>query len=114
MVCEVWVDRWAEGEGKGGVKGLSSRAEVRDKVRGEYRVSSLVKQNKKAKICFVIYIAGFFFNFFCYEVIVKQKSKKGSEHYYSRYFLFLQGQIKDIIIIIITHTNNLQNMCVCL
>jgi hypothetical protein len=28
---------------------------------GEYRVSSLVKQNKKAKICFVIYIAGFFF-----------------------------------------------------
>jgi hypothetical protein len=23
---EVWVDRWAEGEGKGGVKGLSSRA----------------------------------------------------------------------------------------
>jgi hypothetical protein len=36
--------------------------------------SSLLKQNKKAKICFVIYIAGFFFsNFFCYEVIVKQK-----------------------------------------
>ena len=32
----------------------------RDKVRGEYRVSSLMKQNKKAKICFVIYIAGFF------------------------------------------------------
>ena len=31
----------------------------RDKVRGEYRVSSLMKQNKKAKICFVIYIAGF-------------------------------------------------------
>ena len=46
------------GRRKGGVKGLSSRAEVRDKVRGEYRVSSLVKQNKKAKICFVIYMAG--------------------------------------------------------
>jgi hypothetical protein len=23
--CEVWADRWVEGEGKGGVKGLSSR-----------------------------------------------------------------------------------------
>ena len=29
------MDRWIEGEGKGGVKGLSSRAEVREKVRGE-------------------------------------------------------------------------------
>jgi hypothetical protein len=36
----------------------------REKVRGVYRFSSLVKQNKKAKICFVIYIAGFFFKFF--------------------------------------------------
>jgi hypothetical protein len=47
-VYEVWADRWVEGEGKtkgfiktkslkGGVKGLSSHAEVRDKVRGEYR-----------------------------------------------------------------------------
>jgi hypothetical protein len=27
LVCEVWADRWVEGEGKGGVKGLSSRAE---------------------------------------------------------------------------------------
>ena len=33
----------------------------REKVRGLYGFSSLVKQNKKAKICFVIYIAGFFF-----------------------------------------------------
>ena len=47
--------------GKGGVKGLSSRAEVRENVRGEHRFSSLMKQNKKAKICFVIYIAGFLF-----------------------------------------------------
>jgi hypothetical protein len=31
---------------------------LREKVRGVYRFSSLVKQNKKAKICFVIYIAG--------------------------------------------------------
>ena len=36
----------------------------REKVRGVYRFSFLVKQNKKAKICFVIYIAGFFKFFF--------------------------------------------------
>ena len=41
---------WVEGEGKGGVKGLSSRAEVREKVRGEYRFSSLMKQKKKREI----------------------------------------------------------------
>jgi len=42
-----------------------------------------VKQNKKAKICFVIYIPGFFFlNFFCYEVIVKQKNYKRASNYY--------------------------------
>jgi len=35
--------------GKEGVKGLSSRAEVREKVRGEYRFSSLVKQKKKGQ-----------------------------------------------------------------
>ena len=40
---------------------MSSRAEVMDKVRGVYRFSSLVTQNKKAKIYFVIYIAGFMF-----------------------------------------------------
>ena len=33
----------------------------REKVRGVYGFISLVKQNKKAKICFVIYITGFFF-----------------------------------------------------
>ena len=33
-------------------------------IRGVYGFSSLVKQNKKAKICFVIYIPGFFFKFF--------------------------------------------------
>jgi len=33
-----------------------------------------MKQNRKAEICFVIYIAGFFFKFFfCYEVFTKQK-----------------------------------------
>jgi hypothetical protein len=31
---------------------------MREKVRGEYRFSSLMKQNKKGKIYFVIYMAG--------------------------------------------------------
>ncbi len=48
----------------------------REKVRGEYRFSSLVKQNKKAKICFVIHIAGERKLFFYIYVIVKQKKKK--------------------------------------
>ena len=47
--------RGGEGEGKGGVKGLGMGG------GWGYRFSSLLKQNKKAKICFVIYIAGFFF-----------------------------------------------------
>ena len=103
--AEEWADGWAdgwegegkgsigfefarggEGEGKGGLKGLSSRAGVREKVRGEYRFSSLMKQ-KKGKFYFVIYIAGFFFKFFsCYEVIasVKQKKRKESAINYSR------------------------------
>ena len=65
---------------------MSSRAEVRERVRGECEFSSLVKQNKKAEICFVIYIAGFFFKKnFCYEVIVKQKIYKRSSNYYSNH-----------------------------
>ena len=59
---KVWADGWAEGEGKdgckGGVKGLSSRAEGRERVRGEYGFSSLVKQNKKGKNCAVFCFAG--------------------------------------------------------
>jgi hypothetical protein len=44
-----------------------------------------MKQKKKAKICFVIYIAGFFFKKkFCYEVIVKQFFKERPANYYSR------------------------------
>jgi len=39
------ADSWR----KGGVKGLSSRAGVREKVRGEYMFSSLMKQKKEAK-----------------------------------------------------------------
>jgi hypothetical protein len=33
---------------------------MREKVRGECGLSSLMKQKKKAEICFVIYIAGLF------------------------------------------------------
>jgi hypothetical protein len=45
----------------------------REKVRGVYRFSTLVKQNKKAKICFVIHIAGERKSFFyIYAVIAKQ------------------------------------------
>jgi hypothetical protein len=48
---------------------------VREKVRGEYRVSSLVKQNKKAKICFVIHRRIF--------LIVKQIFyKRPTNHYF--------------------------------
>ena len=71
------MDRWIEGEGKGGVKGLSSRAEVREKVRGEYRFSSIVKQNKKAKNYAVFCFAGGKkILFYIYAVIVKQKFDK--------------------------------------
>ena len=51
---------------------------------GEYVVSSLMKQKKKGKICFVIHIAGFFFlKFFCYEVFAKQKKPELADNYYS-------------------------------
>jgi hypothetical protein len=45
----VCARRWRSPEGKGRVKGLSSRAEGRVRVRGVYGFSSLVKQNKKGK-----------------------------------------------------------------
>ncbi len=51
--------------------------------RGEHRFSSLVKQNKKAKICFVIYIAGKKkLLFYIYAVIVKQNFYKRPTNYY--------------------------------
>ena len=49
-----WVDGWMGGfskfvrGGEGGLAGLSSRAEVRVRVRGKYRFSSLLKQRIKA------------------------------------------------------------------
>jgi len=43
-----------------------------------------MKPKKKAKICFVIYIAGFFLlKFFCYEVFAKQNKKLRAIYYYS-------------------------------
>jgi hypothetical protein len=59
-VCEVKTKGFIKPLALGRIGGQ------REKVRGVYRFSSLVKQNKKAKICFVIYIAGeriFFFIF---------------------------------------------------
>jgi hypothetical protein len=51
-------------------------------IRGEYRFSSLVKQNKKAKICFVMYIAGKKKYYFIFVMIVKQIFYKRSSNYY--------------------------------
>ena len=43
-----------------------------------------MKQKQKAKICFVIYIAGFFLKKkFCYEVFAKQKKTERARLYYS-------------------------------
>jgi hypothetical protein len=55
----------------------------REKVRGVYRFSSLVKQNKKAKICFVIYIAGerIFFLYTCDVINSPEKEKNSANHY---------------------------------
>ena len=56
----------------------------REKVRGVYRFSSLVKQNKKGKNYAVVCFAGFFFlKNLCYEVIVKQKIYKRSTNHFS-------------------------------
>jgi hypothetical protein len=54
-------------------------------MRGVYRFSSLVKQNKKVKIRFVIHIAGEKkLLFYIYAVIVKQKNYKRSTNHYRR------------------------------
>ena len=75
----------------GGGMGFEFARRMREKVRGEYRFSSLIKHKidkrakpilspyllphsrlkKNGRNCFVIHIAGriFFLNFFCYEVI---------------------------------------------
>ena len=57
----------------------------RERVRGEYRFSSLVKLKKKGKFCFVFYIPEKDF-FFIYDVIVKQNIyKRPANHYCGRY-----------------------------
>jgi len=48
---------------------------VSARTRGEYRFSSLMKQKKRGENYAVFCFAAFFLNFFCYEVIVKQKKK---------------------------------------
>jgi hypothetical protein len=55
----------------------------RVRVRGVYRFSSLVKQNKKGKNCAVFYFAGKKkLLFYIYAVIVKQIFYKRSSNYY--------------------------------
>jgi hypothetical protein len=52
-------------------------------IRGVYRFSSLVKQDKKGTITLSFASPDFFFKFFlCYEVTVKQKNYKRSTYYY--------------------------------
>ena len=56
---------------------------MREKVRGVYRFSSLMKPKKKEKNYAVFCFAAFFFlKFSCYEVIVKQKMNEPSRLYY--------------------------------
>jgi hypothetical protein len=56
-----------------------------------------VKQNKKGKIYFVIYIAGFFFKFFfCFEVFAKQKKKKESRNNYWRQILAIFWFLQEL------------------
>ncbi len=56
---------------------------MREKVRGEYRISPLMKQKNKGKICFVVHIAGKKkLLFYIYAVIVKQKIYKRSTNHY--------------------------------
>ncbi len=56
-----------------GSKGFEFARRMREKVRGEYRFSSLMKQKKKRKITLSFTSPDFFFKKkFCYEVIVKQ------------------------------------------
>ncbi len=50
-----WRDGWVGRRRDGWIGGQ------REKVRGVYGFSSLMKQKKRGKICFVIHIAGFFF-----------------------------------------------------
>ncbi len=67
----------------GGMGGWSGRRCVRygrigrqrERVRGEYRFSSLVKQKKKEKIYAVFYFAGKRFFHYMHDVIVKQNKK---------------------------------------
>ena len=57
--------------------GFEFARRMRDKVRGVYRFSSLVKKYKKAKICFVIHIAGERkLLFYIYDVIVNHHISK--------------------------------------
>jgi hypothetical protein len=69
-------DGWVDGVRYGRIGGR------REKVRGVYGFSSLMKQKIKGKNYAVFCFAGFFFlKFLCYEVIVKQKIYKRSTNH---------------------------------
>ncbi len=85
-----WAEEWAEGEGKGGVwveeegKRDGRIGRRREKVRGVYVFSSLMKQNKKTNNYAVFCFAGKKkLLFHIYAVIVKQKIYKRPRLYYS-------------------------------
>ncbi len=70
-------DGWIEGEVKGGGCGFSS----------------LMKQKKKGKICFVIYMAAFFFTFFSVMKCLAKQKQKSSTNYYCRGRQFSCGRV---------------------
>ena len=56
----------------------------RERVRGEYRFSSLMKQNKKTKICLSFASPEKEnYYFYIYDVITSLEKEKSPEHYYS-------------------------------
>ena len=65
-----WVDGWMGGQ--------------REKVRGVYGFSSLMKQKIKAKNYAVFYFAGKRFFFYFYDVITSRGKEKSFSLYYSR------------------------------
>jgi hypothetical protein len=58
----------------------------------------LMKQKKKGKICFVLYIAGASFFLFIYDVIVKQNLKKRPANHYCQRLSYLLYRARGSLI----------------
>jgi hypothetical protein len=69
-----WMGRWCVRYGQIGGR--------REKVRGVYGFSSLMKQNKKAKNYAVFCFAGKRFFFYIYDVITSPEKEKSSANHY--------------------------------